>query len=81
MPKNENDRRRQTPPAKTCFHEYPDPANPTAPFHAPGVGGGERVRTDDLLLAKQVLSQLSYAPVSEDRRQGSGISCFLIPDT
>ena len=26
------------------------------------VGGGERVRTDDLLLAKQVLSQLSYAP-------------------
>ena len=25
-------------------------------------GGGERVRTDDLLLAKQVLSQLSYAP-------------------
>ena len=28
----------------------------------PKVGGGERVRTDDLLLAKQVLSQLSYAP-------------------
>ena len=26
------------------------------------VGGGERVRTDDLLLAKQVLSQLSYGP-------------------
>ena len=26
-------------------------------------GGGERVRTDDLLLAKQVRSQLSYAPV------------------
>ena len=26
------------------------------------IGGGERVRTDDLLLAKQVLSQLSYAP-------------------
>ena len=26
-------------------------------------GGGERVRTDDLLLAKQVLSQLSYAPI------------------
>ena len=30
------------------------------------VGGGERVRTDDLLLAKQMLSQLSYAPMSED---------------
>ncbi len=75
MPKNETDRRRQTPPAKTYFHEYPDPANPTGPFHAPGVGGGERVRTDDLLLAKQVLSQLSYAPIrgqtSEDRSQWS----------
>jgi hypothetical protein len=26
------------------------------------VGGGERNRTDDLLLAKQALSQLSYTP-------------------
>ena len=26
------------------------------------IGGGKRVRTADLLLAKQVLSQLSYAP-------------------
>ena len=30
-------------------------------FHA---GGDERVRTDDPLLAKQVLSQLSYTPMS-----------------
>ena len=32
-------------------------------------GGGERVRTDDLLRARQALSQLSYTPVqkSEDR--------------
>ena len=52
-------------------------------------GGGERDRTDDPLLAKQVLSQLSYTPVSEDRNQESGISrscvlhrviAFLIPD-
>ncbi len=28
-------------------------------------GGGERDRTDDPLLAKQVLSQLSYTPVSK----------------
>src|SRR5215469_545901 len=28
-------------------------------------GGGERDRTDDLLLAKQALSQLSYTPASE----------------
>ena len=27
-----------------------------------GLGGGERDRTDDPLLAKQVLSQLSYTP-------------------
>jgi hypothetical protein len=29
---------------------------------APKTGGGERDRTDDLLLAKQALSQLSYTP-------------------
>ena len=31
-------------------------------FHR--TGGDERVRTDDPLLAKQVLSQLSYTPIS-----------------
>jgi hypothetical protein len=30
-------------------------------------GGGERARTDDLLRAKQVLSQLSYTPKDEFR--------------
>ena len=30
-----------------------------------GTGGGERDRTDDLLLAKQALSQLSYTPDKE----------------
>ena len=34
-----------------------------------GNGGGERDRTDDLLLAKQALSQLSYTP---DKHGGSG---------
>ena len=28
-------------------------------------GGGDRIRTDDPLLAKQMLYQLSYAPVLE----------------
>ena len=28
------------------------------------IGGGERDRTDDLLLAKQALSQLSYTPIN-----------------
>src|SRR5215472_16391402 len=36
-------------------------------------GGGERVRTDDLLLAKQALSQLSYTPGPEIRSQRSEI--------
>ena len=34
------------------------------PSRLHGVGGDERVRTDDPLLAKQVLSQLSYTPAS-----------------
>ncbi len=29
-------------------------------------GGGERVRTDDLLRARQALSQLSYTPHSHN---------------
>jgi hypothetical protein len=39
-------------------------------------GGGERDRTDDLLLAKQALSQLSYTPSGtctlNDRNQAGG---------
>ena len=34
-----------------------------ASFQLEFVGGDERVRTDDPLLAKQVLSQLSYTPI------------------
>ena len=33
-------------------------------FQLSNVGGADRDRTDDPLLAKQVLSQLSYSPVS-----------------
>ena len=36
----------------------PVPCSPRVKFN----GGGERDRTDDLLRAKQVLSQLSYTP-------------------
>ena len=32
-------------------------------FPTPEVYGADRIRTDDLLLAKQALSQLSYGPV------------------
>ena len=34
-------------------------------------GGDERNRTDDPLLAKQVLSQLSYTPISREKRFSS----------
>jgi hypothetical protein len=44
-------------------------------------GGARRDRTDDLLLAKQALSQLSYGPFRDQesviRRQ---VRSFLIPD-
>ena len=43
---------------------------PAAAACAAKAGGGERDRTDDLLLAKQALSQLSYTPRrAADRRQ------------
>ena len=42
-------------------------------------GGGERARTDDLLRAKQVLSQLSYTPKCEFRILEFGLSCKLLP--
>jgi len=33
-----------------------------SPFRRRGAGGADRVRTDDLRLAKPALSQLSYSP-------------------
>lgn len=38
-----------------------------------GFGGGRRVRTDDPLLAKQVLSQLSYAPKNQITTHAAGL--------
>ena len=37
--------------------------------YEPLFGGDERDRTDDPLLAKQVLSQLSYTPISRSAPQ------------
>ena len=46
------------------------------PVSFPLVGGAERDRTDDLLLAKQALSQLSYSPnaAASTRRTGRAAS-------
>ena len=41
------------------------------------IGGGERDRTDDLLLAKQALSQLSYTPVGTVMGPRSGFRVQL----
>ena len=45
-------------------------SNPDAHTATPSPGGADRDRTDDLLLAKQALYQLSYSPGSlpRDRR-------------
>ncbi len=70
---------------------HPMPNNrPSQPPHQTRqylTGGGDRNRTDDLLLAKQALSQLSYTPSQMSGiRDQKGLflgSCFflLIPDT
>ena len=48
-----------------------------------GSGGDERDRTDDPLLAKQVLSQLSYTPVFgfAPQKLNNDVFCPLIPLT
>jgi hypothetical protein len=63
------------PPVAVARHGISGFAEPPAPPGFAG-GGGERIRTDDLLLAKQALSQLSYTPF---RNREPGIRLF--PDT
>ena len=48
--------------------------NRSAPFQ--GFGGARRDRTDDLMLAKHALSQLSYSPVSRISRRLVGLERF-----
>jgi hypothetical protein len=50
---------------------HPTPTTSTPSPKTQGTGGGDRTRTDDPLLAKQVLSQLSYTPFGG---QCSGVS-------
>ena len=56
-------------PDEECLRSYHQAGAPKAGAQGaahlckvPSIGGGERDRTDDPLLAKQVLSQLSYTP-------------------
>ncbi len=58
-------------PAYQCFPKKPP--LPCGPQRAAGPpGGARRDRTDDLLLAKQALSQLSYGPFRSDTRLNGG---------
>ena len=44
-------------------------------------GGGDRFRTDDLLLAKQALSQLSYTPSGKPKADAAkqlSVFCFAV---
>ena len=45
-----------------------------------GAGGADRIRTDDPLLAKQMLSQLSYSPVARNLRLHVRCPCAAQPD-
>ena len=68
-PPNVAHHRRSTPPLSALLS-----ATPVArPQRGCDRGGGERIRTDDLLLAKQALSQLSYTPLPEIRDQNTEI--------
>ncbi len=51
---------------RNLMPSYVEAHHVRSPFATPN-GGGERDRTDDLLLAKQALSQLSYTPGSGRR--------------
>ena len=59
------------PPTPTQENENPASAK-TLTGSSLSNNGGERTRTDDPLRAKQVLSQLSYAPEGETERVGRG---------
>ena len=71
------DRTAASPSAVTNFFARCHPAATPMPdillssIVRPPVGGGERIRTADPLLAKQVLSQLSYAPRSQEAKPTS----------
>src|ERR1043165_7953262 len=48
------------------------------PVHS-NLGGARRDRTDDLLLAKQALSQLSYGPVEDTLEKLVGLGRLELP--
>jgi hypothetical protein len=70
-------------PSKICQQDRPSTRSTKQdrPSKIPA-GGARRDRTDDLLLAKQALSQLSYGPFREPRSviSGQSVGAFMITD-
>jgi hypothetical protein len=77
QPRNPGCRRGTCPPGRPGTGTKPGLLRASGDLRHPiagvGASGGERDRTDDLLLAKQALSQLSYTPVTEIRGQNTEI--------
>ena len=77
QPRNPGRRRGTCPPGRSGTGTKPGLLRASGDLHHPiagvGASGGERDRTDDLLLAKQALSQLSYTPIPGIRDQETGI--------
>ena len=55
--------------AKPCFRTRPRNSQRLQKAWRPPSGGARRDRTDDLVLAKHALSQLSYGPLSGGKGQ------------
>ena len=68
MSKNQTPAEQRQGPIKTNVPHKPikSPEDPTSEAQSAKDGGADRDRTDDLLLAKQALSQLSYGPRSRE---------------
>jgi hypothetical protein len=73
-------------PARLRSTSYAGHASPFGSVAAPRVarrakrGGARRDRTDDLMLAKHALSQLSYGPVPEDEYFTSAVETHLVEE-
>jgi hypothetical protein len=66
------------PKAKACGFMFPRTSVQPSIGHAVPSGGARRDRTDDLLLAKQALSQLSYGPIQKIGRQHLTTRTYLV---
>jgi hypothetical protein len=61
------------------LHRHVDRLMPTEPCRSRASGGARRDRTDDLMLAKHALSQLSYGPVGRRRAKQTSLRPSLHP--